>query len=77
MALLKLADKYSLVRLEAACTKALSYTSRPSYKSISAILKSGQDKLASSTPSSSQIGSEHGFVRGADYYKSLGRDKKC
>lgn len=70
MALLKLADKYSVERLEDTCAKALSYTPRPSLKSIQAILKSGQDKLPDSdinpkTPSST---SEYGFTRGADYY---------
>jgi hypothetical protein len=67
MALLKLAEKFTPQRLEAACAKALSYTSRPNYKSISAILNAGQDKLSStaSTPKPSS----HGFVRGADYYK--------
>ena len=45
MGLLKLADKYSVERLEAACKKALSYTPHPSYKSIKNILATGQDKL--------------------------------
>jgi len=67
MALLKLADKFTPDRLEAACAKALSYTPRPSYKSISAILNAGQDKLPSDTTASKP--SAHGFVRGADYYK--------
>ena len=40
MALLKLSDKYTSERLEAACAKALSYTPRPNYKSISAITDS-------------------------------------
>jgi hypothetical protein len=44
MELLKLADKYSVKRLEAACKKALSYTATPSYKSIKNILAIGQDK---------------------------------
>ena len=67
MALLKLSDKYTSGRLENACGKALSYTPRPNYKSISAILSSGHDKLqAEAVP---QNPSEHGFVRGADYYK--------
>ena len=39
MGLLKLADKYSAERLEAACTKALSYTATPSYKSIRIFLQ--------------------------------------
>jgi len=67
MALLKLAEKFTPQRLEAACAKALSYTSRPNYKSISAILNAGHDKPLPtiSTPKSNP----HGFVRGADYYK--------
>lgn len=74
MALLKLADKYSIERLEAACTKALSFTERPSYKSIQAILKSGRDKIQeeSVAPVSS---SEYGLTRGADYYRR--RNGKC
>ena len=69
MALLKLTDQYSAERLESACVKALFYTPRPSFKSIQAILKSGQDALTkeqNSMPSSEH--SEHGFTRGADYY---------
>lgn len=72
MALLKLSDEYSPQRLEAACAKALSYTPRPSFKSIQAILKSGQDKISekAATPVES---SKFGFTRGADYY---GRGRK-
>jgi hypothetical protein len=67
MALLKLAEKFTPQRLEAACAKALSYTARPNYKSIAAILNAGKDKSASadSTPKPGA----HGFVRGAEYYK--------
>lgn len=70
MGLLKLADKYSLNRLESACQKALSYTPHPSYKSIKNILVTGQDKiLAPTTESSSSADSDqYGFTRGADYY---------
>ena len=69
MALLKLADKHSVERLDAACSKALSYTERPSLKSIQAILNSGQDKIlekASDPPSGAP---QYGFTRGAEYYK--------
>lgn len=71
MGLLKLADKYSVSRLEAACFRALSYTSNPGYKSIQNILKTGSDKLKQENqpPSSS----EYGFTRGASYY---GRKEK-
>ena len=44
MGLLKLADKYSVDRLEAACEKALTYTASPSYKSFKNILVAGQDR---------------------------------
>lgn len=66
MALLKLSDKYTPQRLENACAKALSYTPRPNYKSISTILSSGQDKPAPAPVVSKA--SKYGFVRGAEYY---------
>lgn len=70
MGLLKLADKHSVERLEAACKKALSYTAAPSYKSIKNILTTGQDKLLQPE----QVEPEHtsnkfGITRGADYYR--------
>ncbi len=70
MALLKLADKHGVARLEAACAKALSYTPRPSFQSIKTILTTGQDRLdAQPEPRELSPSSEsHGFVRGADYY---------
>lgn len=74
MALLKLPDKYSPERLESACKKALFYTPRPSFKSISAILKSGQDKVIE-TEATPLTNSEFGITRGADYY--AGRDEQC
>jgi len=67
MALLKLADKFTPERLEAACAKVLSYTPRPSYKGISTILNAGQDKTTTDTIASKP--SAQGFVRGAEYYK--------
>jgi transposase len=68
MALLKLADKYTPERLEAACAKALTYTSRPNYKNIQTILKSNQDRISDASADISDK-SEFGFTRGADYYK--------
>jgi transposase len=67
MALLKLSDSYTPQRLEAACDKALYYTPRPSYKSVQAILRSGQDKISETSAAPSEP-SVPGFVRGADYY---------
>ena len=74
--LLKLADKYSVARLEAACKRALTYTSTPSLKSIQTILKSGSDKCAGPKVSrsdelntfSTSASQQHAFTRGAGYY---------
>ena len=68
MGLLKLADKYSVERLEAACNKALSYTATPSYKSIKNILTTGQDKSQSEPDKSETTHNNYGITRGAGYY---------
>ena len=44
MDLLKLADKYSVDRLEASCSKALTFTATPNYKSIKNIHDTGSDR---------------------------------
>ena len=69
--LLKLADKYSDQRLEAACRKALSYTSSPSYKSIKNILASGQDNIdtESQAPNAASTQNKHAITRSADFYR--------
>jgi transposase len=69
MALLKLADKHSVTRLEAACAKALSYTPKPNFQSIKTILATGQDKVPKEQiPSFNNNSATYGFTRGADYY---------
>jgi transposase len=69
LALIKLADKYSIPRLEAACQKALFYTSTPSYKIVKTILSTGQDKIAPEPePGIPDDVQSYGFTRGADYY---------
>jgi transposase len=67
MSILKLSDSYTPERLEAACTKALSYTPQPNYKTIQTILKSAQDKIDEGS-SANVKPSEFGFTRGSDYY---------
>lgn len=67
MAVLKLADKYSVSRLEAACLKVLSFTPNPSYKSIKTILSTGQDKLLEEE-TVKESKEDYGFTRGAGYY---------
>ena len=71
IALQKLTEKYSPERLEAACSKAFSFTSSPSFKSILSILRSGQDKLpeASKSEEENLSVSQYGFTRGAKYYE--------
>lgn len=71
MGLLKLADKYSAQRLEAACRKALSYTASPSYKSVKNISAARQDKTdtESQTPGNASSQNKHAITRGADYYR--------
>lgn len=67
--LMKLADRYSVNRIEDACRRALSYTPVPSLKSIQAILKTGQDKVKPETGSEKPKASgKYGFTRGADYF---------
>ena len=69
MGLLKLADKYSVERLEAACEKALAYTASPNYKSIKNILVAGQDKAVEPEKSEPTTQNKYGITRGADYYR--------
>lgn len=75
MGLLKLADKYSVDRLEAACRKALSFTATPSYKSIKNILDTGNDQTETpdkgkATDSRTEpTKNSHALTRGADYYR--------
>ena len=75
LGLLKLADKYSVDRLEAACCKALTFTATPSYKSIKNILDTGSDrtepadKAAVTDSHTSSEKSSHALTRGADYYR--------
>lgn len=71
IALLKLADKYSVIRVEEACKKALSYTPRPGFKSIQTILQTGQDKMnleEGTKPTTNANITQFGFTRGAGYY---------
>jgi hypothetical protein len=78
MALTKLADQYSVERIESACKRAFSYSPRPNLNSIKTILKTGQDKLNSSVRTTEAVrtqleSGQHGYVRGAAYY---GRKEK-
>ena len=69
MGLLKLAEKYSDAKLEAACKKALSFTASPSYKSIKNILVTGAEKLVTTSDDTATTHKSRGITRGADYYR--------
>jgi transposase len=68
-ALLHLADKYTVERLEAACSKVLSFTIRPSFKAVQSVLKSGMDKTLHEEKPSENKALQYGFLRGAGYYE--------
>ena len=69
LALLKLADTYSVERLEAACGKALSYTATPNFRSVRTILKTGSDRIKPDVVETPlENNSAFAFVRGAAYY---------
>jgi hypothetical protein len=67
MGLLKLADKYSKEKLEAACKKVLTYTHSPSYKSIKNILVTMVDSLETESTDTETTKSK-GLTRGARHY---------
>ena len=70
MALLKLSDNYSVVRLEDACRKALTFSPSPSLKSVQAILKSEQDLLQTEDVDPESVPQKaHRFTRGAECYR--------
>ncbi len=64
MGILKLASRYSEKKLEAACEKALSYTSQPSYKGVKNILINMKDE----SPKEAKPSNRYGITRGARYY---------
>ena len=69
MGLLRLADKYTSQRLEKACERALSYSARPSYKSIKSLLTAmEQDPDAGLVPDTDDTKKPRGITRGARYY---------
>jgi len=68
IALLKLADTYSVERLEAACEKALYYSSTPSFRSVKTILKTGSEKRKSDFIAAKANANAFAFTRGASYY---------
>nr|WP_246798203.1 IS21 family transposase [Alkalibacter rhizosphaerae] len=75
MGLLKLAEKHSPQRLEAACEKALSFTASPSYKIIKNILATGIKEKTNQTKEKSTQ-NKYGVTRGARYYGGMNNDNE-
>ena len=67
MGLLKLAEKHSPEKLEQVCATALSYSGKPSYKSIKNLLAATKDEPDTGSESSQAV-KPHGITRGARYY---------
>lgn len=74
MTLLNMEVKHSPKCLEKACKRALSFTERPSLKSIRTILNSRQKKLPENEPTDEEadVSSQYAFIRGPDYYRDGG-----
>lgn len=72
----KLAERYGSIRLEKACQRLLSFTATPSIRTLSTILKNGQDRLpAQKEPEPAAISVQRGITRGADYFRKGGGSK--
>ena len=72
----KLADRYGTARLENACERLLAFTSTPSIRTLSTILKNGQDKVSvPKEPEAPRADTQHGITRGAAYFRRGGGSK--
>ena len=72
--LMRLGERYGTARLENACARLLAYSTSPSIRNLSSILKNGQDTRPLSEKASPEHES-HGFTRGAAYYRKGGEQK--
>lgn len=72
--LMKLGDKYGAKRLENACGQLLAYSSVPSIRNLSSMLKNGQDRISAQKQEPIDNVS-HGFTCGAAYYRKGGEQK--
>ena len=75
VSLMKMTDRYGQERIEKACERLLSVTQQPSLRSITTILKNGQDKLPLEKPIAEHSSSEKrrtGITRGASAYREGG-----
>ena len=66
----RLGEKYSLKRLESACEKLLAIAEKVDIRTLSNMLKNGQDKQIATVVKPKETVTS-GIVRGADYYRNL------
>ena len=67
LGLIRLGDKYSTDRLEAACKRAMA-VGLPGYRSVASMLKTNLDKKSLPQPQQSAIGNASTHIRGGGYY---------
>lgn len=71
--LTKLGERYGRERLENACGRILAYSTTPSIRNISSLLKNGQDRPAKATePDKPAVSNSFGITRGASYFRKGG-----
>jgi len=68
--LIKLSERYGAKRLEKACERLLAFTQTPSIRTLTTILKNGQDKVQVTTQET--IPNKQGITHGADYFRKGG-----
>lgn len=66
-----LAKRYSASRLEAACERLLECTSKPDIRTLSSMLRNGQDKIRKPEQEQPKKRSSTGHTHGAAYYRNL------
>ena len=78
VSLMKMTDRYGQERIERACERLLAFTQQPSLRSITTILKNGQDKLPleKSVVEHTSEKRSVGITRGASAYRN-GGDATC
>ena len=69
LGILRLGERYSPERLEAACHRALAIGGA-SYRSIKSILEHGLDRVPLQEQATLELPQEHDNLRGPDYYNS-------
>jgi len=67
LGIIRLADQYSPVRMEAAAERAL-LTGACRYQSVKSILKNSLDALPPTAPSTTSAPPPHDNIRGAEYF---------